>query len=73
MLSGGVCSKGELVLSVLSGACPSDEPPKALLTWRDSVRRCETAAQVAMCFYVLETSVAWDKSIMKVRRRPAVL
>lgn len=60
-------SKGDLVQSVLSGTCPSGggEPPKALLTWREAVRRCETAAQVSMCFYVLETSVAWDKSIMK--------
>ncbi|KAK4015486.1 hypothetical protein OUZ56_030463 [Daphnia magna] len=58
-------SKGDLVQSVLSGACPSSEPPKALLTWREAVKRCETAAQVSMCFYVLETSVAWDKSIMK--------
>lgn len=58
-------SKGDLVQSVLSGACPSSEPPKALLTWREAVKRCETAAQMAMCFYVLETSVAWDKSIMK--------
>lgn len=58
-------SKGDLVQSVLSGSCPSSEPPKALLTWREAVKRCETAAQVSMCFYVLETSVAWDKSIMK--------
>ena len=58
-------SKGDLVQSVLSGSCPSSEPPKALLTWREAVKRCETAAQVSMCFYVLETSVAWNKSIMK--------
>jgi hypothetical protein len=58
-------SKGDLVQSVLSGSCPSSEPPKALLTWGEAVKRCETAAQVSMCFYVLETSVAWNKSIMK--------
>jgi len=58
-------NKGDLVQSVLSGSCPSGEPPKALLTWREAVKKCETAAQVSMCFYVLETSVAWDKSIMK--------
>ncbi|XP_046439132.1 bromodomain adjacent to zinc finger domain protein 2B-like isoform X2 [Daphnia pulex] len=58
-------SKSDLVQSVLSGSCPSSEPPKALLTWREAVKRCETAAQVSMCFYVLETSVAWDKSIVK--------
>ena len=27
--------------------------------------KCETAAQLAMCTYMLETAVAWDKSIMK--------
>ena len=27
--------------------------------------RVETAAQLAMCTYMLETAVAWDKSIMK--------
>ncbi len=58
-------SKGDLVQSVLSGSCPSSEPPKGLLTWREAVKRCQTAAQVSMCFYVLETSVAWDKSIVK--------
>ncbi|XP_046639632.1 bromodomain adjacent to zinc finger domain protein 2B-like isoform X1 [Daphnia pulicaria] len=58
-------SKGDLVQSVLSVSFPSSEPPKALLTWREAVKHCETAAQVSMCFYFLETSVAWDKSIMK--------
>lgn len=39
--------------------------PKGLVTWREGVRRATTAAQVAMGFYVLETSIAWHKSIMK--------
>lgn len=46
-------------------SAPPTEPPKSLLTWREAVKKCETAAQVSMCFYVLETSIAWDKSIMK--------
>ena len=29
------------------------------------MRQANTAAQVAMAFYVLETSIAWHKSIMK--------
>lgn len=52
-------------MSVLTGQCTTSDPPKALVTWREAVKRCETAAQVSMCFYMLETSVAWDKSIMK--------
>ena len=39
--------------------------PKGLVTWREGVRQATTAAQVAMAFYVLETSIAWHKSIMK--------
>ena len=52
-------------MSVLTGSCTTSDAPKALVTWREAVKRCETAAQVSMCFYMLETSVAWDKSIMK--------
>ena len=39
--------------------------PKGLATWREAVGQCDTAAQLAMCTYMLETAVAWDKSIMK--------
>ncbi|CAL4060724.1 unnamed protein product, partial [Meganyctiphanes norvegica] len=39
--------------------------PKGLLTWREAVASASTAAQLAMCTYMLETAVAWDKSIMK--------
>ncbi|XP_063851333.1 bromodomain adjacent to zinc finger domain protein 2B-like isoform X2 [Scylla paramamosain] len=41
------------------------EVPKGLLVWREAVGKTETAAQLAMCTYMLETAVAWDKSIMK--------
>lgn len=35
------------------------------MAWRRGVRKAETAAQLAIGFYVLETSIAWHKSIMK--------
>lgn len=41
------------------------ELPKGLQIWREAVSKTETAAQLAMCTYMLETAVAWDKSIMK--------
>lgn len=43
----------------------NDGLPRGLVTWREAVRGAQNAAQLAMAFYVLETSVAWDKSIMK--------
>lgn len=42
-----------------------DELPKGLVVWRDAVSRCQTSSQLAMCLYTLESSIAWDKSIMK--------
>ena len=39
--------------------------PRGLVTWREAVKNAKNAAQLAMAFYVLETSIAWDKSIMK--------
>ena len=39
--------------------------PRGLVTWREGVKKAKTAAQLAMAFYVLETSIAWHKSIMK--------
>ena len=39
--------------------------PKGLVVWRKAVSEAKTAAQLAMGFYVLETSIAWHKSIMK--------
>lgn len=40
-------------------------PNKALLSWREAVARSHTSAQLSMALYVLESCVAWDKSIMK--------
>ena len=34
--------------------------------WREAVTKAFNAAQLAMAFYILESSIAWDKSIMKV-------
>lgn len=51
--------------------CDSDKDekveniPKGLMSWRDAVSRSHTTAQLAMALYVLESCVAWDKSIMK--------
>jgi hypothetical protein len=39
--------------------------PRGLLVWREGVKKAKTAAQLATAFYVLETSIAWHKSIMK--------
>ena len=36
-----------------------------LMSWRDAVERSNTTAQLSMALYVLESCVAWDKSIMK--------
>eukprot|EP00092_Neocalanus_flemingeri_P068100 GFUD01083168.1.p1 GENE.GFUD01083168.1~~GFUD01083168.1.p1 ORF type:complete len:2042 (+),score=445.04 GFUD01083168.1:252-6377(+) len=44
---------------------PTEEISRGLQTWRDAVKGAKNAAQLAMAFYVLETSIAWDKSIMK--------
>lgn len=43
----------------------SDEIPRGLGIWREAINRCATSAQLAMCLYQLESSIAWDKSIMK--------
>ncbi len=37
----------------------------ALQSWREAVTRSHTTSQLAMALYVLESCVAWDKSIMK--------
>jgi len=41
------------------------EIPRGLHNWREGVKQAKNAAQLAMGFYVLETSIAWHKSIMK--------
>ena len=38
---------------------------RGLHNWREGVKQAGNAAQLAMCFYILETSIAWHKSIMK--------
>uniref|UniRef100_A0A182SGD0 Bromodomain adjacent to zinc finger domain protein 2B n=1 Tax=Anopheles maculatus TaxID=74869 RepID=A0A182SGD0_9DIPT len=53
-------------LSNCSNSSAEDENlPKGLLSWRDAVERSVTTAQLSMALYVLESCVAWDKSIMK--------
>ncbi|XP_044739668.1 uncharacterized protein LOC123301018 isoform X4 [Chrysoperla carnea] len=44
---------------------PKDNIPKGLTTWREAVGRSQTTSQLAMALYMLESSIAWDKSIMK--------
>ena len=44
---------------------PQKSIPRGLQFWREGVKNAKTAAQLAMAFYVLETSIAWQKSIMK--------
>lgn len=51
----------------------SKESPKGLQVWREAVAKSETAAQLAMCTYMLETAVAWDKSIMKAVSAPWIV
>ncbi|KAL1513282.1 hypothetical protein ABEB36_002708 [Hypothenemus hampei] len=43
----------------------SEDIPKGLTTWREGVNRASTSSQLAMLLYSLESSIAWDKSIMK--------
>uniref|UniRef100_A0A8D0GHR7 Bromodomain adjacent to zinc finger domain 2A n=1 Tax=Sphenodon punctatus TaxID=8508 RepID=A0A8D0GHR7_SPHPU len=35
-------------------------------TWRQTLERCRSAAQVSLCIYQLERSIAWEKSVVKV-------
>lgn len=39
--------------------------PKGLGVWREAVLKSHTAAQLSMALYMLESCIAWDKSIMK--------
>ncbi|XP_022241135.1 bromodomain adjacent to zinc finger domain protein 2B-like isoform X2 [Limulus polyphemus] len=47
------------------GDAEEGELPRGLLRWRAAIQKCWTAEQVAMCLNMLETCVAWDKSIMR--------
>lgn len=66
--------KGSSGASTSAAAAPASPPspchepdtlPKGLIVWREAVVKAQTAAQLAMAFYMLEASIAWDKSIMK--------
>lgn len=61
------CSTGDVNLSGMSGEVTTteDNVPKGLVVWREAVGRAHTSAQLAMALYMLEASIAWDKSIMK--------
>ena len=37
-------------------------------TWRQTLERCRSAAQVSLCIHQLERSIAWEKSVNKVVR-----
>jgi len=36
-----------------------------LLRWREAVREAKCSAEIALCLHFLESSIAWDKSIMR--------
>ncbi|XP_078545235.1 bromodomain adjacent to zinc finger domain protein 2A isoform X1 [Lissotriton helveticus] len=37
-----------------------------LRTWRQTVERCRSAAQLSLCVYQLDKSIAWEKSVNRV-------
>ncbi|XP_055599496.1 uncharacterized protein LOC129748778 [Uranotaenia lowii] len=51
--------------STCSNSSDDENIPKGLVSWRDAVERSVTTAQLSMALYVLESCIAWDKSIMK--------
>ncbi|OXB53007.1 UNVERIFIED_CONTAM: hypothetical protein H355_016975, partial [Colinus virginianus] len=38
-------------------------------TWRQTLERCRSAAQVSLCIHQLERSIAWEKSVNKVAQQ----
>lgn len=46
-------------------ALPEESTPRGLNNWREATSHAHTSAQLAMALYMLEASIAWDKSIMK--------
>lgn len=58
----------KITTSSASSSSDPDSIPKGLTVWREAVQRSNTSAQLAMCLYMLEASIAWDKSIMKAVR-----
>ncbi|XP_014299017.1 bromodomain adjacent to zinc finger domain protein 2B isoform X5 [Microplitis demolitor] len=51
--------------NVASHPPPEETTPRGLNNWREATARAHTSAQLAMALYMLEASIAWDKSIMK--------
>ncbi|KAI0216451.1 hypothetical protein LSAT2_031519 [Lamellibrachia satsuma] len=41
--------------------------PKELLAWRQAVLRTHTTSQLSLCLSQLNSCIAWEKSVMKVR------
>lgn len=48
-----------------SSHAQEETTPRGLNNWREATARAHTSAQLAMALYMLEASIAWDKSIMK--------
>lgn len=63
--SGGGGSSSSSTSAANQPLADPNEIPKGLAVWREAVGRSQTSAQIAMCLYSLESSIAWDKSIMK--------
>jgi hypothetical protein len=63
--TGGPSTSNTAPPSPPSPCTEQDMLPKGLIVWREAVIKAQTAAQLAMAFYMLEASIAWDKSIMK--------
>jgi len=50
-----------------SGSGGSSNEPAGLVQWRDAVQSATSAAQLQLCVAQLNDSIAWEKSIMRVR------
>lgn len=50
-----------------------ENAPSGLVRWREAVRECTTTSQLALLLHFLESSIAWDKSIMRAVISHAVL
>lgn len=45
--------------------CSTYEITPRMRTWRQTLERCHSAAQVALCINQLECSIAWEKSVVR--------
>lgn len=52
--------------------CRAYEITPRVRTWRQTLERCRSAAQVSLCIYQLEKSIAWEKSVNRVVRARAM-